>query len=346
MHMDPLAGYSTVIAVISIMFAVAGIVYGLGYALDQRRLKEFGTNELFEALFGVALIGILAWVLNPSGLLSSLSSYVPAGTQIPGPQECPIQPYNYAICYALGYLQGTQQSVISMLYSAVDTYVLIGTLASIKLDLIVSIGLSGLNFALGPLSGLIDLLTAVLVLIVMQVTILTAIPPLAANIFLPLGMVLRAFFFTRNLGGLFLAIAVGFSVVYPMTFFLNSQIVSSNNVSISSANYKNVVDTFDSISESAMDIFNLSSLNRILADNQSTTYNSLVGFISSGPNSISQLLSTLIDYATFYVGELIISTFLLPLIDIALTVISIRELSKILGSDIQLGRVNLLWFSI
>ena len=344
--MDPLAGYSTVIDVISVMFAAAGIIYGMGYALDQKRLKEFGMNELFEALFGVALIGILAWALNPSGLLSSLSSYVPAGVQIPGPQDCSIQPYNYAICYALGYLQAVQESVVSMLYNAVTAYVLIGTLASIKLDLIVSIGLSGLNFALGPISGLIDLLTAVLVLIVMQVTILTTISSLAANVLLPLGMVLRAFFFTRHLGGLFLAIAVGLFVVYPMTFFLNSQIVSSNTVSINSANYKNMVDTLDSISKSATDLLNLSSIGLILIHNQSTTYNSLVDILSSGPNSIGSLLSTFIDYVTFYVGELIISTFLLPLADIALTVISIRELSKILGSDLQLGRVNLLWFSI
>lgn len=344
--MDPLVGYSTAIEVISVMFAAAGIIYGIGYALDQKRLKEFGTNELFEALFGIALIGILAWTFNPSGLLSSMSSYLPSGTQIPGPQDCSIISYNYAICYAMSYLQTVDESASVLLLVALGAYTLIGTLASVKLSFIISIGLNGLNFALGPLSGLIDILITVLILVAAQQTLLIAISPLASNILLPLGLVLRAFFFTRYLGGLFLAAAIGLSIVYPMTFFLNSQIVNSSNISINSVAYKNAINEFNSLSGTAKDLVNMTVPDLMGSPSPSTTFNSIVYIIPSYLNTIDSLFSNIVNDVALYIAELIISTFLLPIADIALTVISIRELSKILGADFQLGRINVLWFSL
>ena len=47
-------GYSIAVSVIAIMISVGGIVFGLGYAFDNNRLKMFGRDELVQSFINGA----------------------------------------------------------------------------------------------------------------------------------------------------------------------------------------------------------------------------------------------------------------------------------------------------
>src|SRR5271157_2696717 len=124
------------------MLAVSGIVLGIGFAVDDKKLKEFGRAELQQALINGAIVGLLISAFSSNGFITVLINNITSNVQL----EATCQDFmssNYALCFAYNYLVGAGQvSINGISYlPLIDTA--FGVLASI-VSVYVGIGFIGI----------------------------------------------------------------------------------------------------------------------------------------------------------------------------------------------------------
>jgi hypothetical protein len=334
------------------MVSVAGILIGLGYALEDRKLKELGRSELYQAIINGAIIAILFAAFSQYGIMTIIINGL---TQNVGTYGCDASlGYNAAICFAYNYLIGPSSvtvdgnsyptlmgSTLSIFTLLTVLYATIATISSISINMIVSIGFSGLGVFLSPLHGLINFLAANIFLIIAQAALLKFIALTAVQAILPLGLILRTFYFTRRLGGALIAIAIGFFAVFPLTYVFDAQLLDTYaNGSIGQAfSYagsavSSSISSIQSISSSAYGIAqSTSAVNSIRYYNPFSAVASLISGVSG---SFISLINYISDVVTF----LVIQVFILPIFSLILTIIFVRELARVLGSEISFGRFD------
>lgn len=351
-------GYDIAIAIIAIMLAVGGIIYGVGYALDDRKLKEFGRAELYQSVINGVLVGALVAAFAPNGIVIGVINTTTNSTTS---AKCdPALGYNTAICFAYTYLSGitvnvgnsTYPSLLSstslLLGSATLLYLTIGSISSINVNLIfISFGLSGLKFALGPLQEMIDILVTGTIAIIGQAALLRVIAIVAIPVLLPIGLVLRSLYFTRRLGGTIVAIAVGLFAVYPMTYLLGAQLLSS----FASGQQGSVYATTGLLNSTTYNAeqFGIETVNQTdlyqgrntLNSTTNVTGQSVYGSVVQSTDGFAGIFSGALSSLETAVAFLIVQVFLLPVLSIVLTLVSIRELARILGTEVTFGRFDL-----
>ena len=338
-----LYGFNIAVLLISIMLAISGIILGLGYALDDRKLKDFGKNELYQSIInGILVGGLLVLFVNNGPIDSLINSLVPTHSQF----SCPsYMSSNLAICFAYSYLAGSlpytfMGSVhisllekITLLLSALFLLsTILGALASLDINLIIV----SLNFSfiikpfLNEIQYIINILTATAVSTSVQALLLVFIALTAVSIILPLGIILRSFYPTRKLGGFFIALAIGLYVVFPLSYLFNAILLNSFNSNYNASSITVVTSNaslFENQTISSIDT-NATSTDVIKLEN------SAVKLFSS----ISSILNGLISYAS----SLVMQVFILPVFDLVITAISIREIAELLGSEAFFGKFKVL----
>lgn len=343
-------GYTIAIYVIGIMFAIAGISLGLGYALSERKLKEFGRKELLESVFNGIIIGSLFILFSNNGAISVVLNQLTLqnGTNI----SCSsFLEQNPAICLANNYLVGTTPysfngvyhssvltTVSTMIVGLVSLNTILGLIAAAKIDLLlVTISLS---YVVSPLISQIQyvvrILSTVAISTIVQSSVLLFAAVSSLSIILPSGMILRSFYPTRKLGGFLMATAIGLYVVLPLSYVMNASLVSSfsNNVNATS---------LSQISLSASNF--QGSIIGSGEQAQKSNYTDITGIINTmtiGITSISTSITNLINGLLGFVAYLIVYSFVLPIFSLIITGISIRELSQILGAEAFFGKFNIL----
>jgi len=174
-----------------------------------------------------------------------------------------------------------------------------------------------------------------------QIWFLCIVNATAFTLLLPIGLFLRAVPLLRGVGSAFIAIAIGFYLVYPLTLMLNETVVKFVSekgeewwsvgpfvgtglptvaVGVSAASYL-TYEIFDALG------FGSVKLVKFLA---------WTGGIGALGTSVSTLMSRFIENATF--SGIILGLFL-PFIDVVITFSFTRELSKLLGSEINLSQI-------
>ena len=354
---DIFAGYGIAIAILAIMVSIAGILIGLGYAIEDKKLKEAGRSELYQTLINAAIIGVLFVAFSQYGIITAVVNGLAQGT---GPQSCGASMgYNSAICFAYNYLVGSaaitvngnqypslMSSVLSLFIPLTVLYSVVATIASLNINIVViSVALTGLGVFLSPLKGMIDFLAASMFLIIAQAALLKFVAITAVSAILPVGLVLRTFFFTRKLGGTLIAIAIGFFAVFPLTYVFDAQLLATfANGSIGPA-FSSLLSEINSVTSSTQSI---SSTAYGIAQSQPTTAGNTIyvppnpiPMIFSALSNLSNVFSTLLGLFENVLTFLIIQAFILPAFSLILTVISVRELARILGSEISFGRFDI-----
>ena len=235
-------------------------------------------------------------------------------------------------------------STVSLLVPTTLLYIAIGTVSTISIDIIIiSIGLAGLQVFLVPLKGIVDFLVANIFVIMAQAALLKFIAIAAVPAILPVGLILRTFYFTRKLGGTLIAIAIGFFAIFPMTYVLDAQLMYAYSSGSAAADFSaatsainNATGTAQSISSSA---FSASKLLSTTSYNTITTnpFSGVLTLVSGFSGAFSNVVTQFENVVTF----LIIQVFILPTFSLILTVISVRELARILGSEISFGRFDI-----
>lgn len=342
-------GYSIALALIAITISVGGILLGLGYALDDRRLKDFAKTELYAAVINGVILGVLIAAFSGNGLvaiaLNGATNNVSQGYSCPPQME-----YNSALCFAYNYMVGVNQvNVYNASYPTVfdSTVILLVPLAATYTTLSI---INSMSFSLGPISlGLsgsmkpiltsigyaIDALTIALMSIEVQGFILMLISASAMSILMPIGITLRCLYFTRRLGGAILAITIGLFAILPMTYVLDATIINSYAVSFSPLSLSSTISNSTALQGSL--------LNQVAGyQNGSTTPTNAIsyitGVISGFIGSVRQFLSGLANF----VAIIAVQAFIMPAFSIILTAVSIRELARVLGSEVNLGKLNII----
>jgi hypothetical protein len=215
---------ATIVVILS--FLIAGLIFLIGSVLNSGRVRGFALGEFYEALATAIMVG--AFLLICSVLFN----------QVPGLVSCSNP---YATSFSL--MTQTTNSVATMYnYIFVQLYFPYADLVSYSVSTSVGavgstwlkaagefIGFSGtlvINlyaipvtlFFLDPLAAIASLLTDGLATIVIEYYLLVFFSIAAIPCFLIPGILFRAIFPTRALGGMLIALAIGFYLVMPALF--------------------------------------------------------------------------------------------------------------------------------
>lgn len=113
-----------------------------------------------------------------------------------------------------------------------------------------------------------------------------------------------------------------------MSYVMNANILSSYSTNASNS-------TITQLSGSAYNVEG-----QILSSNSKTS-SSVIGAISNAITSISSGFSSIVNTVIGLISYFIIAAFILPAFSMILTVVSIKELSSLLGSEISFGLFNM-----
>ncbi len=202
-------------AAILLAFAIAAIIFMVGAGLRNDRIRNFGIGELYEAIASAIIVGLFLYVSAVAfGIIPSLF----VGT---------INPYATAFHLILSTIKEAE-AVFSSLY---NVFIMDSFYASINVSMdspaigMPPIALLNLLYAL-PLEALIIEPTYVLATFIIEgITALYAeyyllvfFSVAAIPVFLVPGVIFRAIFPTRALGGMLIALAMGFYIIMPTMF--------------------------------------------------------------------------------------------------------------------------------
>lgn len=214
-------------ATIMVAFMIAAMIFMIGTAMKNDKVRNFGVGELYEAA-ATALIAI--FFLSLCAILFGL---VPAFT------TGPVNPYDTSLAY-INNMVGSTQKVMTSLYSIVmiDSYY-----ASQNVDVVTPAfkwggALEALNelvggvstFFLLPADQISKLLLDGMLALTSEFYLLLFFMYLAIPVFLIPGIIFRAIFPLRGLGGMLIGIAVAFYVVLPLLmsvayYFTNTSVI-------------------------------------------------------------------------------------------------------------------------
>lgn len=336
------AGYDVAVGLVSIMIAVSGIIIGIGIAIDDRKLKEFGRGELYQAIINGVIVGSLFVAFAPGGIITSVINSAAVG---PSASSCTgILAANYAICFAHQYLVSltpviiANQSYPTLMDSTLEVFVpmvsiygVLSFISSIEINaLAVQVGFSTmLRPAITVLNYIISALSMTITSLEAQGMLLYFIAGTALPILLPIGLVLRTFYFTRRLGGSIMAITIALFAIFPLTYVLDAQLIATYSAS-STAAINSMLVNATAVKSGLVGSLAQTNMTTGILTGISNSVSSLFSYVESGMESIMS-----------GVAMIIVEAFFLPIFSIMLTVVSARELARILGSEISFGKFDI-----
>ncbi len=339
-------GFGIAVYLIGIMIAVSGISLGLGYAVNNKKFKDFGKEELYQSIMNGALVGIMFLAVAPGGMVDSLVNSVAGGNMT---MLCPSSiSGNIAICLTYNYLIGNGYEIAGHYHASIlstATGILIGlyslnaalgVIAAIKINLaIVTLSFGSIvTPVMSEIEYIIKMVSAADISAITQGAIVLFISASAMSIIFPTGIILRAFYPTRKLGGFLMALGAGLYVVYPLTYVMNAYISASYQANIDLGNLTSVANEANGVETNVINGSAYSSSNSIMPKLQS--------YMFSGVNALYQSVTGVLNTLMYWIGYLIVYSFILPAFSLVTTGIAIREFASALGSEARLGKFDLM----
>jgi len=328
------------IALMAAMIAIfgAGIFFAIGYAFNIDLVKRYGKAELMQAvaslilvvlLFGVNAFGyaLVNTIENQTGMITA-SLYDPAQVAQVSSAGATISVSPFDGCYA--FLKNMLDCTENMW--KVNLAVSLGNelLANLQLQMflatptdVYSTPAEWANFVpqfakkVAETEYLGDELSWLTIVLYAQISFLRFIETSMFTVFLPIGIILRAFPPTRGAGAVLIAISIGLYIVFPMAYtmlYLGSpKMVQGCNVQIPSTT---------SIETAACPL---------APDSMATAAS------TAATSSID--LSTNIPIIKSGTSQIKYMAYLYLLISLGTTFIFVRSVSGLLGADIsEMGR--------
>ncbi|MDE1825703.1 MAG: hypothetical protein KGH61_01420 [Candidatus Micrarchaeota archaeon] len=340
-------GFGIAISIIGIMIAVSGISLGLGYALDEKKLKEFGKNEIIQSIINGALVGSLITLFASGGIITDVINSLASGTNTLA--SCPsYMDANSALCFSYGYLMSIQGYSISgihynsvfatvsgLLAALLSLNTLLGVISAIKINLLIlSVSFSSiLSPIMSEIQYISGILTTLSIGIAVQAALLSFVSITAVSVILPLGIILRTLYATRKLGGFLIAVAIGTYVVLPLTYIFNAATINSYSTSINSTSLTDVSSSMQSASSQLLE-----STGKSLNQSDSGPFTQIAMSLQSATQQLDESLNSIFAALSY----LIMQVFILPAFSLIITGISIREFSQLLGSEAFFGKFRLI----
>ncbi len=303
-----------VLLIISIMLSISGIIFGIGYSFNNKKLREIGEKEFLESIFSGMLFGSIVVICT---LINQTMPTIFGNVIQVAKFSCPVDMHsNSAACFAYSFLVGKngysigQTNYQSLLSQSTMLYaILLG----------IYVALSPLSLFLQPIlreiSTFLGYLNGVMILALVQSSLINFFNAVSLKALFPAGIALRSFKLSRKLGSFVIAIAISTYVIAPISYAFGAAILHESSQII-----KNSVQINESIGHT-LDVADAINFNGI-----GTGW---IGIAQTTASSIESYLSSLYPY----LAMLILNIAVIPAFCIAATFISMREIAAALDSD-------------
>ena len=206
---------SVVVTAVLIIFLISAFVYMLAGVASHRGLRVWAQSQMYEGfatlVIAMFIVGLVSWMCGFD------ASYV--GAACPASGDCSVftvaenylLKFNGQISDGWWYIVG-----INMVLAALANFTY--HMGAPGLGVTMTFG-QGLSQVSSSMSSALIAVTVAQVLTLAQIQVLR-IAQIMFGYLLPVGVILRAFGFTRGFGGALIAIAVGFYIIYPAALVL------------------------------------------------------------------------------------------------------------------------------
>ncbi len=329
--------FSAVFPAIILSFMLVSLAYMAGSFFESQEIAMWAKNEFYQTMAVAAMVLMMFFFFSflDDMLLPGITE---KSTDIGGPFALSS---NNIMTAAGIYITDVNTLITTQFSALLYLQVAIGRFENVLIK--VMPGGVGFMFYLGafftPFSHFIgyalNMLGVAMWSIQMQLAILIFSEQYMLTLFLPIGIVLRSFPFTRAIGGAFIAIAVGLYVVYPLTFVVNMNVMHTH-LSDSSG----ILDFAFEITQgkifpgaSGLDPFNFAwYVLRTIA---------LGGFYIV---TVPLIMMAQLIGGDSVLGEIVFSVLayaiVLPLLNVFITLTFIRAFSQLLGADVNINSIT------
>ena|GEM_PF-982184 len=209
--------FSISIFAVFISILIFGMVYAIGYAIGARGLQRYALSEMLQvaatAIMIIALIGLLI------GAFDMISQFFGGMVTCQGEQI--FDPIRADMCRTSEMLDVTNsmyQYAYGAAHSAEMRYSLTMTLFGFPIYMGSMVG--EIHKEAETLQYIAHVCTELMFFLTAKMYLLKYIQENMLQFFLPLGLVLRTFHFTRGIGAFFISIAIAFYFIYPTIVFI------------------------------------------------------------------------------------------------------------------------------
>jgi len=220
------------------------IAYMLGSFLNNTAIIRWAKSELMQVFASALIIGGLLWLV---GIVTALSASAVSYTGIDctntamehteAGEEIALSPCHINV--AQQYLQIMYENVFHEARDLLIAGSLLAAIANFNISLemlpppwltFTVVPFAPLNMVYEVIALVFDMLTKIMLMLKFQIYFLSFVWRALFPMTLVLGVVLRTFFFSRKLGGLLIAIAMGMYLAYPLTYALSYYVLGGTSL--------------------------------------------------------------------------------------------------------------------
>ncbi|MEM4272371.1 MAG: hypothetical protein QXH30_02180 [Candidatus Bilamarchaeaceae archaeon] len=300
--------------VVALSIVLSGLLIGIGRAIGAVRIEYFGREELIQAIINAALVGAYATItLTATEISKGMVGGAPCAQ---GDAMANLQCVYNSI----------SEQVYALLQSAVYLQHMVGYYQSIVLEFS--------TFSIQPMShlssialildGQILLLQQLLLFSEMHVQLLSFFGPQLLAFFFPLGLIFRAFFSTRKLGGFLIALSFGLYLLYPSMVLVFPQPQLNTTESL-------LLNITNKTQYSTLPILDLNDNYALAGKLDNMTALSPANATSAADFTGDLTLST--QHITEATSSLVIFIIFAPLFSLVVTLVFIKEATDIFGGE-------------
>ncbi|MEW6329137.1 MAG: hypothetical protein AB1468_03400 [Candidatus Micrarchaeota archaeon] len=305
------------------MFTVMALIYAVGVGLNSNNLVNFARNEFYQLAATAFMLGMLIsadWYLNTMLFPAFCrTSFIEGGGAYTYSSFSCAADWNALQNHAVAYARGLREQITGYVRTMIHFDIIAGAIASMTLMFDIK---QALTFdivpgaAFRPVIDMFGYALSILSIAMIQLRAQEMLLEFARDymfaFFLPVGIALRAFPFTRMAGGAFIAISVGFYIVLPLAYLASEQIVREH-----CSNYKCS-----------------GSLTLAMAGNARDVIDDMFNRGGSAPSEFMKEMTYEGDFGPMLYMSVVAAT-ILPLMCLIATIMFTRSLASLLGAEID-----------
>ena len=216
------------VIVMGITAALIAFAFAIGKALEHPRIIHWAETELWEI---IGTMVILALYLGASGFLDDVlgPAFYQSSLLYPGESKCVSTgsggTWNSVRAHVESYISGLIGYVKDVIRDLGELGAVAGMASSMSLNLAIAPQMFWLPLfpEFGSVQQLLSTILYIITSHAVQLNVQLAVVQMWDNMFtilLPLGVLFRAFPLTRSAGSALIAIAVGFTILLPLSYLL------------------------------------------------------------------------------------------------------------------------------
>jgi hypothetical protein len=215
---------SAALVALLVSFGIIAIAFAIGIGFDYKELEEWAKKEMYEIFISGLIVGILVAFVS---VLFSISTSLAGGDPFEVAHSNLSQMlYDTAGVYLSLFLYNMYVAAVSTLTIGFFIPIIIPEVLVIRIGSMITPE-AGFSAITTGLDTMFNLLSAMIGLLLVQQVLLDFFKVVMFKYFLPLGVLMRSFSFTRVAGATIIAVAVCAYIIYPLALIYSYGLYSS-----------------------------------------------------------------------------------------------------------------------